>query len=76
MDAIMERLGAQDRVLAAILAALAPAEETEGAGLDDLVQALTDLTMAVNAQGEEIRALRSAVSAGYPSSTPGRSRAA
>ena len=58
-------------MLQAIMAALAPAEETEGAGLDDLVQALTDLTMAVNAQGEEIRAMRSAVLGAYPSSTGG-----
>ncbi len=76
MDEIMQRLGAQDRMLQAIMAALAPAEEEPGPGLGDLIEALTDLTMAVNAQGEEIRALRSAVSAGYPSSTPGPLRAA
>ncbi|KQP79254.1 hypothetical protein ASF57_18815 [Methylobacterium sp. Leaf117] len=76
MDAIMDRLSAQERLLQAILTALAPAEEEAGPGLSDLIEALQSLTAAVEMQGEEIRALRSAVSAAYPSSTPGRSRAA
>jgi hypothetical protein len=72
---LMERLSAQDRMLQAILSALAPAEET-GPGLGDLIEALSELTAAVAMQGEEIRDLRSAVSGAYPSSTGAPSRAA
>ncbi|KQO61749.1 hypothetical protein [Methylobacterium sp. Leaf88] len=63
-QAIMERLAAQDRMLQAILSALAPAEETAGPGLADLIEALADLTAAVDAQGQRIDALRSFASAG------------
>ncbi|KQU17623.1 hypothetical protein ASG63_08945 [Methylobacterium sp. Leaf94] len=62
-QAIMERLAAQDRMLQAILSALAPAEEETGPGLGDLIEALQALTTAVEMQGEEIRGLRSLVSA-------------
>ena len=61
-QAIMDRLSAQDRMLQAIMAALAPAEEEAGPGLSDLIEALQALTTAVEMQGAEIRDLRSAVS--------------
>ncbi|NEU13687.1 hypothetical protein G3T14_16325 [Methylobacterium sp. BTF04] len=58
---IAQRLDRQDRVLAAILAALAPPEtETEeGSGFDDLVEILGDLTVAVSDVTAAIQALRS-----------------
>ncbi|MCP1549451.1 MULTISPECIES: hypothetical protein [Methylobacteriaceae] len=62
MDEIMERLSAQERLLQAILSALAPSGEPEGPGLEDLIEALQSLTTAVEMQGEEIRCLRSVVS--------------
>ncbi|NEU12487.1 hypothetical protein G3T14_10105 [Methylobacterium sp. BTF04] len=60
MDEIARRLDRQDRVLGAILAALAPPEaETEGAAYDDLVEVLCDLTVAVADVTAAIQALRS-----------------
>lgn len=58
MDAtdITRRLEAQDRLLHAILAALAPPSE-DGAGFDDLITTLSDLTMAVADVTDAVRAL-------------------
>ena len=61
MDEIMQRLAAQDRMLQAIMSALAPAGEETGPGLGDLIEVLQSLTTAVEMQGEEIRGLRSLV---------------
>lgn len=67
MDAeIVRRLDRQDRVLGAILAALAPPEaETEASGFDDLVEVLSDLTVAVSDMAAAMQALRSEGSARY-----------
>ena len=54
---IERRLAAQDRLLHAILAALAPASD-EGSGFDDLISTLSDLTVAVADVTEAVRALR------------------
>lgn len=57
---IVRRLDAQERLLTAILAALVPPPETEGAsGFDDLVEVLGDLTEAVADVTDAVRALRS-----------------
>ncbi|WP_187276008.1 hypothetical protein [Methylobacterium sp. WL116] len=57
---IAQRLDRQDRVLAAILASLVPSEvETETSGFDDLVEILSDLTVAVADVTAAIQALRS-----------------
>ncbi|CAA2136957.1 hypothetical protein [Methylobacterium bullatum] len=57
---IMQRLAAQERLLYAILASLAD-PETEGSGFDDLVETLSDLTMAVADVTEAVRVLRGSV---------------
>lgn len=62
---LARRLASQERLLHAILTALAPPEE-EGSGFDDLVEALTDLTEAIADVAAEVRALRSDVSARCP----------
>ena len=68
---IAQRLDRQDRLLAAILAALAPPEaETEGSGFDDLVEVLSDLTVAVADVTAAIQAMRSEGSAHYPQEGP------
>ena len=54
---IERRLAAQDRLLHAILAGLAPPSE-EGAGFDDLISTLSDLTVAVADVTDAVRALR------------------
>lgn len=54
---IMQRLAAQERLLHAILAALVPSE-TDGSGFDDLVEILSDLTMAVADVTEAVWGLR------------------
>lgn len=54
---IERRLAAQERLLHAILALIAPSEQ-EGSGFDDLVETLSDLTMAVADVTEAVRALR------------------
>lgn len=69
MDAseIARRLDAQDRLLHAIVAALAPPEaETEGSGFEDLIAVLADLTEAVADVTQAVQALRSDVSARSP----------
>jgi hypothetical protein len=55
---ITQRLTAMEVLLQGILAALAP-PESEGAGFDDMVEALSDLTVAVADMAETVRALRS-----------------
>lgn len=66
MDAtaeIIRRLDAQDRLLHAIVAALAPPEsETEGGGFANLIEVLSDLTCAVSDTAVAVQALRSDVS--------------
>jgi len=54
---IERRLAAQERLLHAILAAIAPPEQ-EGSGLDDLISTLSDLTLAVADVTDAVRALR------------------
>lgn len=54
---ILQRLAAQERLLHAILAALAP-PDTDGSGFDDLVETLSDLTGAVAEVTEAVRGLR------------------
>lgn len=69
MDAseIARRLDAQDRLLHAIVAALAPPEaETEGSGFEDLIAVLADLTEAVADVTQAVQALRSDVCARFP----------
>lgn len=67
MDAseIARRLDAQDRLLHAIVAALAP-PETEGSGFEDLIAVLADLTEAVADVTQAVQALRSDVCARFP----------
>ena len=54
---IVRRLDTQERLLHAILAALAPPEQ-KGSGFDDLVETLSDLTVAVSDVTDAVRALR------------------
>lgn len=54
---IERRLAAQERLLHVILAAIAPPSE-EGAGFDDLISTLSDLTVAVADVTDAVRALR------------------
>lgn len=58
---LIRRLDAQDRLLDAILAALAPPPGTEesSSGFDDLVEALADLTEAVADVTDAVKSLRS-----------------
>lgn len=61
------RLDRQDRILSAILAALAPpSEEAEASDLDDLVAVLSDLTLAVSDVTAAVQALRSSSSERFP----------
>ena len=63
MTEIARRLDAQERVLHAILAALAPPEtEGQSSGFDDLVETLADLTVSVSDAVHAVSALRSDVS--------------
>lgn len=55
---VSQRLAAMETLLQGILAALAP-PESEGAGFDDLVEALSDLTVAVADMADTVRELRS-----------------
>lgn len=60
---ILRRLDAQDRLLHAIVAALAPPDpEEESSGFDDLLSALVDLTVAVSDTAQSVALLRSHVS--------------
>lgn len=54
---ILQRLAAQERLLQALLAALQP-PGTDGSGFDDLVETLSDLTVAVEEVTEAVRGLR------------------
>ena len=54
---ILQRLAAQERLLHALLAALQP-PDTDGSGFDDLVEILSDLTVAVEQVTEAVRGLR------------------
>lgn len=69
---IERRLDAQERLLHVILAAIAPPTE-EGAGFDDLITTLSDLTIAVADVTEAVRALRWQGSAPFPSPAAPRS---
>ena len=65
---IARRLDAQERILLAIIAAVAPMEaDTEGSGFEDLIEVLADLTEAVADVTQAVQALRSDVSARFPS---------
>ncbi|TXM74196.1 hypothetical protein FV218_10335 [Methylobacterium sp. WL69] len=60
---ILHRLDAQDRLLHAIVAALAPQDpEEETSGFDDLLSALVELTVAVSDTAQSVALLRSHVS--------------
>ncbi|KQP32815.1 barstar family protein [Methylobacterium sp. Leaf100] len=54
---IVRRLETQERLLHAILAALGPPDQ-DGSNFDDLVETLSDLTVAVSDVTEAVRALR------------------
>lgn len=65
------RLDRQDRLLSAILAALAPPPEEGGTSeLDDLVEVLSDLTVAVADVTAAVQALRSSGSGRFPPAGP------
>jgi hypothetical protein len=72
MDAeIAHRLDRQDRLLSAILAALAPPEEeSDTSAFDDLVEVLSDLTAVVMDVKVAVQALRSAGSKPCPPVAP------
>jgi len=68
---IARRLDAQDRILHALLAALAPREtEAEGSGFEDLIEALADLTEAVADVTQAVQVLRSNACARFPPAGP------
>ena len=68
---IAHRLDRQDRLLSAILEALAPPEEESAtSAFDDLVEVLGDLTVAVSDVKAAIQALRSEGSLPFPPGGP------
>ena len=56
---IERRLAAMETLLQGILMALAPPEADGASGLDDLVEAMSDLTVAVAEVADKVEALRS-----------------
>lgn len=71
---IERRLATQERLLHAILGAIAPPDQ-EGSGLDDLISTLSDLTVAVADVTDAVRALRWQGFAPYPPTAAPRSGA-
>ncbi len=68
---IARRFDAQDRILHALVAALAPREtESDGSGFEDLIEVLADLTEAVADVTQAVRSLRSNACAGFPPAGP------
>lgn len=59
------RLAAMETLLRGILAAMAP-PEADGSGFDDLIEALSDLTVAVADMADKVEALRSTAFAPHP----------
>lgn len=61
MDGVLieRRLAAMETILQGILAALAPPEADGASGFDDLVEAMSDLTVAVAEVADKVEALRS-----------------